>query len=243
MKSVLILGATSDVAMAVANTFAKEKYNIVLAARDAQRLQPLKSDLAIRFNVNCEVKEFDALDFDNHASFVASLQPLPLVTVCAFGFLGDEDAARTTTGETIKMIHSNYTGAVSILNGVAQAYKTKGEGTIIGISSVAGSRGRSSNYMYGSAKAGFTAYLSGLRNELFHHKVHVLTVLPGFIASKMTAHLQLPAMLTATPAQVANAIYKGFAKQKNVIYVKWFWAWIMLIIRLIPEPIFKRLKM
>lgn len=243
MKSVLILGATSDVAMAVANKFAKEKFNIVLAARNCERLLPLQSDLAIRYGVECDLKEFDALNFETHAGFVASLGELPAVTVCAFGYLGEEEAGRTDLQETLRIIHSNYTGAVTILNSIASQYKLNGEGCIIGISSVAGDRGRSSNYIYGSAKAGFTAYLSGLRNELFHHKVTVISVLPGFIASKMTAHLELPGMLTATPGNVADAIFSSFEKKKNVVYVKWFWRWIMLVIKLIPEAIFKRLKM
>ena len=243
MKSVLILGATSDVAMAVANKFAKEQYNIVLAARNVERLLPLQSDLNIRFGVASELKEFDALNFESHAAFVSSFAELPEVTVCAFGYLGDEEAGRKDLPEALNIIHSNYTGAVSILNLIAAQYKVKGSGCIIGISSVAGIRGRSSNYMYGSAKAGFTAYLSGLRNELFHHKVHVVTVLPGFISSKMTAHLKLPGILTSSPAEVGESIYKAFTKKKNVLYVKWYWGWIMLVIKLIPEGIFKKLKM
>ncbi len=243
MKSVLILGATSDVAMAVANKFAKEKYNIVLAARNSERLQPLQSDLQIRYGVDCDLREFDALHFDSHAGFVASLEELPEITVCAFGYLGDEEEGRNDLSETLRIIHSNYTGAVTILNSIAGQYKLKGTGCIIGVSSVAADRGRSSNYIYGSAKAGFTAYLSGLRNEMFHHKVHVITVLPGFISSKMTAHLKLPGILTSTPSEVGNSIFKSFKKKKNVVYVKWYWGWIMLVIKLIPEIIFKRLKM
>ncbi|HSN61543.1 MAG TPA: SDR family oxidoreductase [Ferruginibacter sp.] len=243
MASVLILGATSDVAMSVARKFASEKYNIFLAARNSERLKPMQSDLMIRYGVSCNLYEFDAMNFDNHSSFISSLPELPAITVCAFGYLGDEEAGRKELSETLKIIHSNYTGAVSILNSISSQYKLKREGCIIGISSVAGDRGRSSNYIYGSAKAGFTAYLSGLRNEMHHNNVSVISILPGFISSKMTAHLTLPGMLTSTPDEVASRIYSSFKNKKNIVYVKWYWRWIMLIIKLIPEGIFKKLKM
>jgi decaprenylphospho-beta-D-erythro-pentofuranosid-2-ulose 2-reductase len=114
---------------------------------------------------------------------------------------------------------------------------------ITGISSVDGARGRQSNYLYGSAKAGFTAYLEGLRNRLYHQKVHVLSVQPGFVDTRMTEGMPLPPLLTATPGLVAEAVYKAIKKKRNIIYVKWFWRWIMLIIRNIPEPVFKKLKL
>jgi short-subunit dehydrogenase len=113
----------------------------------------------------------------------------------------------------------------------------------VGISSVAGNRGRQSNYIYGSAKAGFTAYLSGLRNKLYHSKVHVLTVLPGFVNTRMTENLNLPKLLTAQPDEVGAAIYKAVKNKKDVLYVKWFWRWIMLIITSIPESMFKKRKL
>ena len=137
----------------------------------------------------------------------------------------------------------NYVGAASILNIVAATYAEKGKGTIAGISSVAGERGRLSNYLYGSAKAGFTAYLSGLRNRLFHQKVHVLTVQPGFVYTRMTEGMPLPKLLTATPELVAQTVYKATLAKKNVIFVKGMWRWIMLIIRNIPESIFKKMKL
>jgi short-subunit dehydrogenase len=157
--------------------------------------------------------------------------------------MNDNEKVIRNWNETLKTINANYTGAVSILNIVAADYEERRKGTIIGISSVAGNRGRQSNYIYGSAKAGFTAYLSGLRNKLFHHKTHVMTVLPGFVYTKMTEHLQLPKLLTATPEEVALAVYHGFKKVKDVVYVKWFWKWIMMIITFIPESIFKKKKL
>ena len=116
-------------------------------------------------------------------------------------------------------------------------------GTIIGISSVAGDRGRASNFVYGSAKAGFSAVLSGLRNAHAKHGLHVLTVKPGFVATKMTAGMDLPPLLTAQPRDVADAIIKAQLRGRNVIYTKSLWWLIMTIIRHIPEGIFKRLSL
>jgi short-subunit dehydrogenase len=243
MPTVLILGASSDMAIAIARKYAGAGYAIQLAARNAERLQPLRSDLSIRHNVPATLHEFDAESPDTHEAFWTSLNPRPDITICVFGYLGEQKKAETDWQECARTIQVNYTGAVSILNIVANAYAATGTGTIAAISSVAGERGRQSNYIYGSAKAGFTAYLSGLRNRLFHQKVHVVSVQPGFVYTKMTENMPLPGLLTAHPADVANTVYKAIGKKKNVVYVKWFWRWIMLIIKSIPEPIFKKLKM
>ncbi|MBX3255050.1 MAG: SDR family oxidoreductase [Chitinophagaceae bacterium] len=243
MSTVLILGATSDIGNAIARKFALNKYNIQLAARSVAPLQIIQSDIAIRYNVECTAHAFDALNFLQHHQFYEQLQPKPDITICVFGYMNDNELVINNQEETLRTIHSNYTGAVSILNIIAQDYASKKKGVIAGISSVAGERGRQSNYIYGSAKAGFTAYLSGLRNKMYHHNVHVLTVLPGFVYTKMTEHLSLPALLTASPEQVADAVYKAVEKKKNVLYVKWFWRWIMYIIKFIPEAIFKKKKL
>lgn len=243
MSTVLLLGATSDMAMAIAEKYASKGFNLILAARNPERLNPVCSDLAIRFNIDAQPVSFDACDTGSHPDFFHSLQTIPDITICVFGYLGDQKMAEENWEEAERIINANYTGAVSILNIVASAYEKQGKGTIIGISSVAGERGRQSNYIYGSAKAGFSAYLSGLRNRLFKSNVHVLSVQPGFVYTRMTRELALPPLLTAQPADVAAAAYKAAERQKNVIYVKWFWRWIMLIIKLIPEGIFKKLKL
>ena len=242
-STVLILGATSDMAVALAKKFASKGHNIQLAARNADRLKSLQSDLSIRYNIVSSIHEFDAVKFEQHQSFWNSLSPKPDITISVMGYMNDNEKVIADQNETLKTIHTNYSGPVSILNIAAHEYMAKQQGTIVGISSVAGMRGRQSNYIYGSAKAGFTAYLSGLRNKLFHHKVHVLTVLPGFVYTKMTEHLNLPKLLTAQPENVADAVYKGIRKKKNVVFVKWFWRWIMLIITSIPEFMFKKMKM
>jgi short-subunit dehydrogenase len=163
---------------------------------------------------------------------------------CASGFLGlgTEDGLYDNKN-TERIIEINYSKLVPVLNFFAQKMESERNGTMIVLSSVAGERGRQSNFIYGSAKAGLTAYLSGLRNYLFGKKVHVLTVKPGFMKTKMTEGLPLNPKLTATPKQAANAIYKAWKKQKNTTYVLPIWRMIMLIIRNIPEFIFKKMKM
>lgn len=243
MPTVLILGATSDVGYAIARKFASEKYDVQLAARNTHQILPLQSDLAIRYNIPCSVHSFDALEFQSHQTFYHSLPVKPDIAIYVIGYMTDNEKAIAEWDEALKTIGANFTGAVSILNIISADYRSKGSGTIVGISSVAGERGRQSNYIYGSAKAGFSSFLSGLRNKMFHHGVHVMTVKPGFIYTKMTEHLKLPGLLTATPEQVATSVFNGVRKKKNTIYVKWFWRWIMLIIKFVPEFIFKKKKL
>jgi short-subunit dehydrogenase len=226
-----------------ADKFASKGYDVQLAARNMERLEPLRSDLGIRYNVICTRHEFDATEFEQHQQLWDSLTVKPDVTIYFSGYLNDNDKVTASLAETLKTIATNFTGAVSILNIVAADYIQRKQGAIVGISSVAGMRGRQSNYVYGSAKAGFTAYLSGLRNRLYHSNVHVMAVLPGFVYTKMTETRKLPKLVTAQPEEVANAIYKGVLKKKNKIFVKWFWRYIMFIITSIPEPIFKKLKL
>jgi len=243
MPTVLLLGAGSDMAVAIARKFAAEKYDIQLAGRQIAALQPQQQDLQVRYGITATAHTFDATNFNTHADFFAGLPVQPDITICVFGYLGDQEKAQQNWVETAAIINSNYTGAVSILNIVAESYAEKKQGTIIGISSVAGERGRQSNYIYGSAKAGFTAYLSGLRNRLFRSGVHVMSVQPGFVNTRMTQHLKLPPLLTAQPEAVANAVFNAAKKRKNVLYVKWHWKYIMLIIKSIPEGIFKKLSL
>jgi short-subunit dehydrogenase len=230
-------------AVAIARKFAAAKYDIQLAGRHTAALIPQQQDLQVRYGVTATTHSFDATDFSSHAGFYAGLPVQPDITVCVFGYLGDQEKAQQDWPEAAAIINTNYTGAVSILNIVAESYAARQQGAIVGISSVAGERGRQSNYIYGSAKAGFTAYLSGLRNRLFRVGVHVMSVQPGFVNTRMTQHLTLPPLLTAQPDQVAQAVFNAVKKQKNVLYVKWHWKYIMLIIKSIPEGIFKKLSL
>lgn len=243
MKNVLILGATSDMAQAIAKKFAAEGWSLTLAALEPDLLEPIAGDLRVRSEMEIQALEFDATDFSSHQGFYEALETRPDAVVCVFGYMGDQRVALTDFDEVRRTIDINYTGAVSILNVVAEDFEDRGEGSIVGISSVAGDRGRQSNYTYGSAKAGFTTYLSGLRNRLAKSGAHVMTVKPGFCRTKMTENMDLPAALTASPEQVANAVFHGLEKKRNMVYTLWMWRWIMLVIRHIPEFIFKKMGM
>ncbi|WP_295795819.1 SDR family oxidoreductase [Mucilaginibacter sp.] len=241
METVLVLGATSDIGIAIAKKFAAAGYNIQLAARKPELLGPLKSDIEIRYKVACSTYAFDARKYNSHAVFFDALKPD--VTITIFGTMYEEEDAFNDWALAETMINTNYTGAVSILNIAAKYYIAQQKGAIIGISSVAGDRGRASKLIYGSSKAAFTAYLAGLRNKCFKDNVHVMTVKPGFVYTRMTENMPLPKPLTSTPEEVADIVYNGFTQKKNTIYVKWFWRYIMLIIKNIPEFQFKKMKL
>ena len=243
MNTVLILGALSDIAQAVAREFAGRGWRPILAARRAERLAALAQDLRLRHKADPVVAEFDLLDTASHAAFYAGLPVKPDVVICVAGYLGDPEKTRHDFAEARRVIDTNFTGAVSILDLIADDFELRRAGCIVGISSVAGDRGRQSNYHYGSAKAGFTAYLEGLRNRLFHAGVHVVTVKPGFCRTRMTEGMKLPPALTAEPAQVARDIFRAVERRSDVLYTLWMWRWVMLVIRHIPEFIFKKLRM
>jgi len=240
----IVLGSTSEVAQAFVEKALQEgeKYErIYLFTSNKEATERFAKHIDVKFLQQSEIIELDLtkdinyFDFDHVNSNVL---------FCATGYLGEstEDGLYDNKN-TERIIDINYSKLVPVMNYFAQKFESKRSGTIIGLSSVAGDRGRQSNFIYGSAKAAFTAYLSGLRNYLFEKKVHVLTVKPGFMATKMTEGLPLNPKLTATPKQAAECIYKALKKQKNVAYVLPIWGVIMMIIRNIPEFIFKKLKL
>ena len=242
MSYVLIIGAKSDIAKAIAREYAKNGYNLYLAARNVEELDEFAQDITTRTQKEVKLVELDILDFESHQAFYDSLEEKPLGVISAVGYLGDQDKAQTDFTEAKRIIDTNHTGVVSLFNIIANDFEKRRSGFMVGISSVAGDRGRKSNYIYGSAKAALTAYLSGLRNRLYDAQVHVLTVKPGFVATKMTEDMDLPEKLTAQPEEVASDIYKAQQKNKNVVYTKWIWKWVMLIIRNIPEFQFKKMS-
>ena len=243
MSNVLLLGATSDMAVALAHEYAKRGDTLILAGRHASALEPIAKDLAIRHTAAAHAVVFDVLDQASHAAFYAALPVKPDIAICVAGYLGDAEKARHDLDESKRILETNFNGPASILRVVADDFEKRGAGVIVGIGSVAGDRGRQSNYVYGSAKAGFHAFLSGLRNRFAKKGVHVLTVKPGFCRTKMTEGLKLPPLVTATPQQVARDIIHAIEKKRDVLYTLWMWRWIMLLIRNIPEGIFKKLGM
>jgi len=242
-KTILILGAGSDIAKAIARKSGSMGYDIQLAGRHKEQLERLEKDLTGRYSVNVSILFFDAAAFESHVDLITQLPVIPDVVVYSAGIMYEQHEASRTWDKINDMIAVNYAGAISVLNQIAIPLSKRGTGCIIAISSVAGDRGRGSNYIYGSTKAALTTYLSGLRNELFGKGVQVITVKPSFVYTKMTQHLTLPKKLTATPEEVANKVYKAIEKNKNVVYVKPIWRWIMRLIIIIPEPLFKRTKL
>lgn len=242
-KSVLILGASSDMAKATALRYAKAGYPLILAARDTAMLERDASDIALRYGTEAKTAVFDVTDTANHGTFFESLKEEVEGVISFIGFMGEQETSQKDFDQVGQVVMTNYTGLISIFELFAADFEAKQSGFLVGVSSVAGDRGRKSNYIYGSAKAGFSTYLSGLRNRLFESGVQVLTVKPGFVNTKMTEGMDLPAKLTAEPAEAAEDIFAAQQKGKDVIYTKWFWRYIMLIIKSIPEIIFKRLSL
>lgn len=240
----IVLGSNSEVAQAFVEKCLQngEKYErIYLLTSNVANAERFAKHIEVKFLQQSEIIEINLLQAINYQKLEHVQSRL---LFCATGFLGEntEDALYDRKN-TEKIIAINFSKLIPVLNFFAQKMETQRSGTIIGLSSVAGDRGRQSNFIYGSSKAAFTAYLSGLRNYMYEKKVHVITVKPGFMDTKMTEGLPLPEKLTASPGQAANVIYYAYKNRKNTVYVLPVWQIIMLIIRNIPEFIFKKLKL
>lgn len=247
-ERVLILGATSGIARALARVLAEKHASLVLAGRRLDELEKEANDLRIRTGARVAAMHFEALAFDRHAALfeeakAAAGGDLDGV-VLAYGYMTEQALTEKDFEEARRTLDVNFTSAVSILNVIANEFEAKGRGWIAAISSVAGDRGRQSNYTYGASKAGLSAYLQGLRNRLHKSGVHVLEVKPGFVDTPMTQGLLDPGSpLVAAPETVAVSIERAIRTRRNVLYTPWFWRGIMTTIRSIPESIFKRLKL
>ncbi|WP_324172966.1 SDR family oxidoreductase [Sulfurimonas sp.] len=242
MSYVFIVGAKSDIAKEVARVYAKNGYDLYLSARDASELEELATDIKVRSGVEVKLVDLDVTKYKTHEKIYENLEEKPLGVIYVAGFMADQDEAQEDWSKSLNTINVNYTGAVSFLNIVANDFEKQRRGFIVGVSSVAGDRGRKTNYIYGSAKAAFSTYLNGMRNRLHESGVSVLTVKPGFVATKMTEGLDLPEKLTAQPQEVADDIFSAQQSGKNTLYTKWMWRYIMLIIKHIPEFIFKKMS-
>lgn len=245
-RRALILGAGSAIAQALARHLAAQGCDLILAARQSVRLEPLAADLRLRLGREVVVWEFDALNWAALADLPASLHrecgEFDLV-VQVFGYLGDQRLAQRDTAEMERILHTNFTAAVLALSHLAEYLEARRlPGGIIGIGSVAGDRGRQSNYFYGAAKGGLALFLQGLRNRLASTGVHVLTVKPGFVDTPMTEDLE-GLFLVASPDAVARDVLRAYNRKKDVVYTPWFWRCLMLAIRSIPERLFKRLAL
>lgn len=245
-RSVLLIGATSGIMKALAHELAAKRFDLLLIARDRQEVETLASDLHVRYEVDARAFVLDALSFDEHegvldACFQEAAGTLAGV-ILGLGYLGEQARAEREPGEARRIIETNLTAPALLLASVASRMEKTGTGFVCALSSVAGDRGRQSNYIYGSAKAGLSTFLQGLRNRMHHSGVQVTTIKPGFVDTAMTYGMR-GLFLVASPEKVARGIIKAIELGKDEVYVPGFWRSIMIVIRAVPEPIFKRLRL
>ena len=235
---VLVLGANSDVAKAAILQYVAAGYEVVAASRSTAALEEFVSAHAI-LQGKVEVRYFDAVDFASHNAFYQQLSPKPQIVLYAAGFLVQNDAAMQDWAATYQMMNVHYCGAVSILNIIATDTSNTRLERIVGLSSLSGVRGRKSNFVYGSSKAAFTTYLSGLRQLLAARKVKVNVIVAGYIRSKMTKGLPLKESLMLEPEFIARAVTK--AGGRFCIVPGWKWKIIYQILKLLPESLVAKL--
>lgn len=245
MLNIVIIGATSAIAHATAKNFAADGAHFFLVARSQEKLDIVCTDLKARGASAIDTYIMDANNLDQHqAMWDAAQEKLGQVDslFIAHGILGDEEKAQTDVETMQYVLDTNFTSVAALLTTTAPYFEKQKRGNITVISSVAGDRGRPSNYVYGTAMAAKTAFLQGFRGRMAKSRVDVVTVKPGRVKSPMTAHLPSSPLL-AEPDAVGKDIYNAMKKGKNTIYTPNYWAVIMGIIRLIPDAIFKRLSM
>ena len=246
MKRILIIGATSAIAEATARIFAARGDALFLVARNAGRLQTIKTDLDVRGAVRTATATLDVADFAAHQAVIdqaeRELGGLDTVLI-AHGTLSDQGECEKSVDALRREFDINALSTMALLTTLANTFEARKAGTLAVISSVAGDRGRQSNYAYGSAKAAISAFLSGLRQRLAKANVDVLTIKPGFVDTPMTAAIANKGALWAKPDAIAAGIVRAIDKRRSVVYLPWFWLPIMLVIRHIPEFVFKKIKL
>lgn len=241
-----IFGATSAIAHETAKRFAADGADIVVVARNETKLHTVSDDLKVRGAKSVTPITSDLSKIETHDALIKqiieTLGGLDAVLI-AHGTLGNQQDSEASLDTALAEFTTNGTSYISLLTLLGNYFEKQRSGCIAAIASVAGDRGRGSNYVYGSAKGAVTLFLSGLRNRLSKVGVSVITIKPGFVDTPMTAHLPKGGPLWAKPDAVGNRIYKAMIKGEDVVYVPWFWQYIMMIIRTIPEPIFKKLSL
>lgn len=246
MRNILIIGATSAIAEATARRFAAAGARFYLVSRNPDRLAAIARDLEIRSGqpVGCESLDLDQLD--QHPALLEraerALGAIDLALI-AHGVLPDQAACQYSVEKTLAAIHTNALSVISLATLLANKFEARGSGTLIAISSVAGERGRQSNYIYGAAKGMVSLFLQGLRNRLSGKGIQVITVKPGFVDTPMTVAFEKKGLLWAQPDQIAKGIVAAVEHRHDVVYLPWFWRWIVLVILHIPEGLFKRMKL
>jgi short-subunit dehydrogenase len=240
----LILGASSTLAHEAAKHFAKDGADFVLVARTPEKLEAITNDLRVRGAGGVETIVADLNDLSRHAEIIATataaFSGLDMALV-AYGTLGNQALCEQDVTVALQEFSNNCTSTISLLTLLANYFEQQKRGCIAVISSVAGDRGRQSNYVYGAAKGAITVFLQGLRNRLAKKGVAVVTLKPGMVDTPMTAHMR-KGLLFADAKTVGQGIYEAMLKRKEVVYLPGYWRYVMVIIKSIPEPIFKKLN-
>ncbi|MBR8227717.1 SDR family oxidoreductase [Burkholderia vietnamiensis] len=243
MKNILIIGATSAIAIASARRWAAQGASLFLVARNEERLKQVAQDLLARGAQRTVCHQLDVNCLGHHDNMlrhcVEALGSVDIALV-APGTLPDQRACEADAEMAVREFNTNAVSVIALLTRLANQFESQKRGTLAVISSVAGERGRPSNYLYGSAKAALTTFCEGLNARLFKHNVHVLTIKPGFVSTPMTVGLALPGPLVASADKVGADIVRAIDRRNNVLYTPYFWSIIMLVIRSIPRFAFKR---
>jgi decaprenylphospho-beta-D-erythro-pentofuranosid-2-ulose 2-reductase len=239
--NIVVIGATSAVAQAAIRIWAAAQHSLTLFGRNAAELERIAADARVRGAIEVIVHVGDITAAGYIQSAVAAL-PAASIALVAHGSNSDSDRADRDANYLHDEINVNFTSAALWAQSLASSMATRREGSVAVISSVAGDRGRYSNHAYGAAKAGLSAFCSGLRARMSHHGVNIVTVKPGFIDTPMTAHVAKKGALWATPEQIARGIVNAIDKRRSIVYLPGFWRLIMLVIQHVPEGIFKKMK-
>lgn len=245
MKNILIIGATSAIATATARRFAQQGHHLYLLARQQERLQELANDLRIRGAGSVFIATFDANNFASHPALLQQVFTTFThldIALIAHGTLSNQQACERDFNLALQELHTNALSVISLLTYLANVFEQQQAGCIAVISSVAGDRGRQSNYVYGTAKGAVTTFLQGLRNRLHKAGVNVLTIKPGFVDTPMTTDFSKN-ILWAQPEEIAIGIETAIQNKKDSIYLPKWWFFIMAIIKNLPESLFKRLNL
>lgn len=245
MSNILILGATSSIAKHTTRLFAADEHSLYLVARNKEKLSSMKQDMLVRGATSVNYESIDLSDDKNHIELIKrateTMGSIDTVLI-AYGTLGDQKKSEESYKNTLTELQTNCLSVISLLTILANQFEQQQSGSIAVISSPSGDRGRQSNYIYGTAKGALTIFLQGLRNRLAKSKVHVLTIKPGFVDTPMTKDFK-KGLLWVNPEVISKGIYTAIKKKREVAYLPFFWRYIMIIIKSIPEKIFKYLSL
>ena len=242
-KKILVFGGTSDIGFTIAKEFMLNDFDVSLIGRNEKKLSNNKLSLEKIGSGNCEILLHDFANVTDIKYDFNALVSQSTVSVVCYGEMSTQELLQKSDNMIIDCININLSSQIILINKINNIYKKTGDKSILAVSSVAGDRGKASNYIYGSSKAGLSEYLSGLRQSNYHSKVHICTIKPGFVYTKMTSHLTLPPLLTSMPEKVGKKVYNAYVSKQDIVYISGIWKYIMLIIKCIPEFIFKRIKL